>query len=215
MFKTIFIPKKTAKIFIDFDGVLVDSNKYKEIAIEKSIKFYEKDIVKIKKSVDFFNANAGLARKGKLKKFFDQKKVDNIMDKYSDYCKKYLLKASLTIGSKEFISKISESHPKIKLYILSGAEKDEIWNFLKRMNILNKFTDLLCSEKSKFEHLKSFNLNEDDIFIGDSNNDLKVSKLFSLKFILVSDFNSFCSAPKEADLNDKIEIIKNLSYIDL
>ena len=104
---------------------------------------------------------------------------------------------------------------KIKLYILSGAEKDEIWNFLKRMNILNKFTDLLCSEKSKFEHLKSFNLNEDDIFIGDSNNDLKVSKLFSLKFILVSDFNSFCSAPKEADLNDKIETVKNLSYIDL
>ena len=83
------------------------------------------------------------------------------------------------------------------------------------MNILNKFTDLLCSEKSKFDHLKNFKLNEEDIFIGDSNNDLKVSKLFTLRFILVSDFNSFCSAPKQADLNDKIEIIKNLSYIDL
>ena len=68
---------------------------------------------------------------------------------------------------------------------------------------------------SKFEHLKSFNLNEDDIFIGDSNNDLKVSKLFSLKFILVSDFNSFCSAPKQDDINDKIVQIKNLLYLDL
>ena len=137
------------------------------------------------------------------------------MDKYSDYCKKYLLKASLTIGSKEFISKISESHPKIKLYILSGAEKDEIWNFLKRMNILNKFTDLLCSEKSKFDHLKSFQLSENDIFIGDSINDLKVSRLFALKFILVSDFNSFCSAPKQDDISDKIVQIKNLLYLDL
>ena len=45
MFKTINISKNTTKIFLDFDGVLVDSNKYKEIAIEKSIKFYEKDLV--------------------------------------------------------------------------------------------------------------------------------------------------------------------------
>ena len=214
MFKRI-ISKNTTKIFLDFDGVLVDSNKYKEIAIEKSIKFYEKDIVITKNSVDFFNANAGLAREGKLRKFFDQKKVDDIMEKYSEYCKQYLLKADLTTGSKEFITKISESYPNIELYILSGAEKDEIWNFLQRLNLLNKFTDLLCSEKSKLDHLKSFKLNENDIFFGDSKNDLNVSKLFDLKFILVSDFNSFCSAPKQADLNDKIVIIKNLSYIDL
>ena len=215
MYKSFTISKNTTKIFLDFDGVLVDSNKYKEISIEKSIKFYENDLEIIKKSVDFFNANAGIARKSKLKKFFGNKKVEDIMEKYSDYCKQFLLKASLTKGSKEFIIKISKIYPNIKLYILSGAEKDEILNFLKRQNILNKFTDLLCSEKSKFEHLKSFQLSENDIFIGDSINDLKVSKLFALKFILVSDFNSFCSAPKQADLNDKIEIIKNLSYIDI
>ena len=215
MYKSFSISKNTTKIFFDFDGVLVDSNKYKEISIEKSIKFYEKDLEMIKKSVDFFNANAGIGRKAKLKKFFDNKKVDDIMKKYSDYCKQFLLKASLTKGSKEFIIKISKTYPDIKLFILSGAEKDEILNFLKRQNILNKFADLLCSEKSKFDHLKSFQLSENDIFIGDSINDLKVSRLFALKFILVSDFNSFCSAPKQDDINDKIVQIKNLLYLDL
>ena len=107
MNKKIIISKNTTKIFLDFDGVLVDSNKYKEISIEKSIKFYEKDLVIVNNSVDFFNANAGLARKGKLRKFFDHKKVEDILEKYSDYCKQFLLQASLTVGSKEFIIKIS------------------------------------------------------------------------------------------------------------
>ena len=69
MYKSFTISKNTRKIFLDFDGVLVDSNKYKEISIEKSIKFYEKNLEIIKNSVGFFNANAGLAREGKLRKF--------------------------------------------------------------------------------------------------------------------------------------------------
>ena len=45
------IPYGIRKIFLDFDGVLVDSNKFKEIAIEKSIKFYEKDLNIVNKSL--------------------------------------------------------------------------------------------------------------------------------------------------------------------
>ena len=41
MYKSFSISKNTTKIFFDFDGVLV-IEEYKEISIEKSIKFYEK-----------------------------------------------------------------------------------------------------------------------------------------------------------------------------
>ena len=207
------IPYGTKKIFLDFDGVLVDSNKFKEIAIEKSIKFYENDLNIVNTSLEFFNANAGIGRKVKLKKFFNEEKVDLIMKKYANYCKEYLLRASLTQGSENFIKQIKKKYPEISLYILSGAEKDEVFDFLKRKNFQNKFTDLLCSEKSKFQHLKNFNLDRKDLFIGDSKNDLKVSKLFSLNFILVSDFASACSAPEEEELNDIMGVVKNLSFL--
>ena len=213
MKKLLKIPLNTKRIFLDFDGVLVDSNKFKEIAIEKSIKFYEKDFDTLFRSVEFFNANAGIARRIKLMKFFDKKKVNLIMHKYSNYCKEYLLKASLTKGSEKFIIELKKKHPYISLYILSGAEKNEISNFLIRKSLNKNFSDLLCSEKTKIEHLNNFRLSKKDIFIGDSNNDLKVSKLFPLSFILVSDFGSSCSSPKEVDQNDIMGSIKNLSCL--
>ena len=54
------------KIFIDFDGVIVDSNKFKEIAIEKSI--YDATGInrKSKEALDYFNKFAGVSRKIKL-----------------------------------------------------------------------------------------------------------------------------------------------------
>ena len=209
------IPHSTQKIFLDFDGVLVNSNKFKEISIEKSIKFYEKNIDIVNRSLDYFNSNAGIGRKVKLIKFFNEEKVELIMKKYSEYCKEYLLHASLTDGSKKFITTVNKKYPEISLYILSGAEKNEISNFLKRKNLSNKFTDLLCSEKSKYDHLKNIRLDKKDIFIGDSKNDLYVSKLIPLNFILVTGYASECSSPKKDQLNGIMGSVKNLKYLTL
>ena len=143
----------------------------------------------------------------------DKSKVEKIMSIYSDYCNDFLSIANLTIGSKEFIDQISNMYPDIKFFILSGAEKNEISRFLKSKKIYSKFQALLCSEKSKYEHLKSFELCENDFFIGDSKNDLKISKLFPLRFILVTDFGSDCSIPHKDEVDDNIIITKNLSKL--
>ena len=207
------ITEKTKKIFFDFDGVLVDSNKFKEESIEKSIKKFEKKKDLQKKSILYFNENAGIGREKKLLEFFNKSKVEKIMSIYSDYCNDFLSIANLTIGSKEFIDQISNMYPDIKFFILSGAEKNEISRFLKSKKIYSKFQALLCSEKSKYEHLKSFELCENDFFIGDSKNDLKISKLFPLRFILVTDFGSDCSIPHKDEVDDNIIITKNLSKL--
>ena len=207
------ITQKTKKIFIDFDGVLVDSNKFKEESIEKSIKIFEKKKDIQEKSIFYFNENAGIGREKKLMKFFNKEKVEKIMSRYSDYCNDFLSNANLTIGSAEFIYQISNMYTDIQFFILSGAEKNEVSKFLKFKNIYSKFNALLCSEKSKYEHLKSFELCENDFFIGDSKNDLRISKLFPLSFILVTDFGSDCSIPHKDELDDNIIITKNLSQL--
>ena len=56
-------------IFIDFDGVIVNSNEFKEKAIKESIsKLFGIDKKSIE-AINYFNINAGLSRKYKLLKF--------------------------------------------------------------------------------------------------------------------------------------------------
>ena len=79
--------QKCEKLFIDFDGVIVDSNKFKELAIEKSIyKFMGINKTSID-AINYFNFNAGESRVKKLSMFYDEQIVKKILDLYSEQCR--------------------------------------------------------------------------------------------------------------------------------
>ena len=108
--------KKCEKIFIDFDGVIVDSNHFKEVAIERSI---FKVLGKNKMSIDainFFNKNAGIAREKKLSEFFEKDVVLSIMKSYSEECHHYFSNASPTVGLKKFLTFLKEKNKWIYIY---------------------------------------------------------------------------------------------------
>ena len=56
----IIISKKFENLFIDFDGVIVDSNTFKEKAIEKSILELFGNNDYYKKAISYFNEFAGI-----------------------------------------------------------------------------------------------------------------------------------------------------------
>ena len=86
--------ENSKKIFIDFDGVIVDSNKFKELEIEKSIfKVIGKNEYSIK-AINYFNINAGISRKVKLSLFFSEDIVNKILKLYSAECKRFFFKGS-------------------------------------------------------------------------------------------------------------------------
>ena len=147
--------KRCNKIYIDFDGVVVDSNGFKEKAIKETIN----ELFGINKNnqaaIRFFNENAGISRKIKLAKFFNEDKAEKINQFYSEKCFKYFSKVSPANGLIQFLNILKKNHKMIEVNILSGGEKTEIINFLERNQMTKFFDKILCSESSKLEHLKS------------------------------------------------------------
>jgi len=206
--------EKCKKVFIDFDGVVVDSNRFKELAIERSVYKLLKRKESANKAIDYFNQNAGKSRKKKLLLFFEEKLVLKIMELYSRECEKFFQKALPTKGFKDFIVSIKNKKNNILLYILSGGEKQEIETFLLKNNLLEFFDDVLSSEKEKLDHLKEIKVSRDDIFIGDSQNDLHTAKNAGLNFILMEEFKSKESYPSEKLIKANV-FLKTKNFVTL
>ena len=98
--------KKCKKLFIDFDGVIVDSNRFKEIAIEKSISRLVVDPQISLDAINYFNANAGISRIKKLRHFFNEEDVIQIMKYYSSECNNFFSQANPTEGLVSFLEYI-------------------------------------------------------------------------------------------------------------
>ena len=180
------ISDETKNILIDFDGVIVDSNRFKENAIEKTIYNLFNKNKKSQDCISYFNKYAGISREKKLSKFFNSKEVEIIMKDYSLLCKDFYSNAKPTTGSIKFLENINSKFPQLNLFILSGGEKDEITYFLKKNEMLHFFKNLLCSECSKSTHILNNNFSSEDLFIGDSQGDLNAAKENNLKFILIT-----------------------------
>jgi len=195
---------KIKKIFLDFDGVMVDSNNFKEKAIENSIfKLLGKN-EKTLNAINFFNINAGISRELKLSKFFTKDIVSKILKLYAKECYAFFSKVNPDDGLLDFLETIKFRDKDIKIYVLSGGEKDEITFFLKKNNLFNFFEEILASEKSKLDHLQEKEVSKNDIFIGDSNNDLKAASKIDLKFILFKKYKSLKSFPSQKSIRDNI-----------
>ena len=208
------ILKNCNQIFIDFDGVVVDSNEFKEIAIKKSIFKLFGDTKKNIEAIDYFNANAGTSRKKKLSLFFKDDDITKIMKIYSEECMNFFSTANPTTGLKRFLEHIHINYKDIKKYILSGGEKEEIEYFLNKNSLFNFFDEILASEKSKVNHFKEKQVEHNDIFIGDSNNDLQASIKSGIKFILLEKYKSLKSFPKD-ELIQKNIILKTTNFESL
>ena len=76
--------------------------------------------------------------------------------------------------------------------------------FLDKNKLLYFFEGILASEKSKSIHLEEKLVSNDDIFIGDSKNDLNTSLKVGLKFILIEEYKSVASFPEDSLIKDKV-----------
>ena len=203
------------KIFFDFDGVIVDSNNFKEKAITESIKQVCPENLNIENSISFFNKNAGQGREKKLSKFFNKNVVDKILNVYAEKCFKFFSHAKTTFGCRNFIKTLRKNYPDLKIHILSGGNYNEIYTFLVNNKMDTFFNKLLFDNKTKKQHLIDENALLEDIFFGDSVGDLLTAKNHPLTFVLVKGYNSKLSRPSFEQEKYAEFSISNFSNIEL
>ena len=101
---------KSKYLFIDFDGVIVDSNLFKEKAIQKAIYSLFGDNLHCRKAINYFGEFAGIGRKEKLSIFFEKKQIAKILKVYNQNCIYFLSEASPTCGFINFIELVKIKH---------------------------------------------------------------------------------------------------------
>lgn len=200
-----------ANIFIDCDGVILDSNHIKEANISQVLaKYLSSETLSM--CLEYFNANPGIPREIKLSKYIESKHLLNkILDEYNRLNLKSLKNAKLVEGVLDFLNAMRLAGKKV--YMVSGGSEDELLSIFSYKNLLHYFDEILGGPKSKAENIRILNYQGNSIFIGDSQLDLEVASIYKMDFIFVSGYTTY-------DLNNvqqkiKFYTIQNFKQINL
>ena len=137
------------QIFIDFDGVICDTNRIKKNNIFNATKKVT-DLKTAKLFTNYFISNNGLPREYKLNLFFKDKKIEYLILTEYILLNKNLIHADIASGLENFLKKNKQSN----IYILSGGSLEEITEFLKFKSIDKYFTKILCGPLTKKENFR-------------------------------------------------------------
>ena len=200
-----------ANVFIDCDGVILDSKKIKENNIGQILK---KHLSKetFNDCIRYFNANPGVPREKKLSKYIlSEHLLSIILYEYNKLNLISLKEAKLVDGVLDFLNAMKITDKKI--FMVSGGSEDELLSIFSHKNLLHYFDAILGGPKSKSENIKLLNYRGDSVFFGDSKIDLEVAYLFKMDFIFVSGYT-------DCDLNliqhkVKFNTIQNFKQIKL
>lgn len=179
-------------IFWDFDGVLMDSNRVRDMGFEHVLAKFPKD--QVDQLIAFHKSNGGLSRYVKFRYFFEEIRKENVSDnqilfwadRFSHIMKESLVNPELLID--ETFSFVKENQGKYIMHITSGSDQEELLFLCKSMRIDHFFSSIHGSPKSKTEWVKellevhSYNTSE-CVLIGDSINDFEAALTNKIKFI--------------------------------
>ena len=213
---------KYQTIIFDCDGVILKSNELKTESFRKALNNYESKLVN--EFINFHKLNGGISRYEKIKIFINDllpkfnisiqnDSYEEILSRYSRFCKESLLNAEVAEG----LIELREITNHAKWLIVSGGDQYEL-----RDTFLHKKIDYLFnggifgSPDSKNMIIQREFLNKNIIkpalFIGDSKLDYFAAKSNNLDFIFLSDWTDFKDYEKFCTSNN-IVIKKNLESI--
>ena len=184
-------------ITFDFDGVLVDSNSAKEIALAKVVSelfdfefnyvyFYIRDNPgkSRKHYFDYFESRSSI-------KSIDSTLIDNAFKSFSQDVKHIYSSSRI----QESLEKFRQVHPNSDWFILSSANANEIKEFLSERLLLRYFKGVFGGPNSKFTNYNNYILPfvsdpNKCLHIGDGSQDIMHVKSSGVKGALLTSWSA-------------------------
>ena len=198
---------KYKNVILDFDGVILDANSQRKLNMKLVLDENLNQELSIL-TYDYFSKNSGVSRNVKLGKFIKDKFILNkVLKEYYELNLSTLPKCQLVKGVKEFIVKYHNSK---KIFILTGADEEEVKILVSNKNLNNYIFYLGGGPKSKIQHLKEIQLEGDTIFFGDSKYDNFTASEYKFDFVFVNGYTNTKEKNLEYSLIGKVKDFSEL-----
>lgn len=177
-------------IFLDFDGVILESVDVKGWAFGKLFASYPDHVDEI---VAFHHANGGMSRFDKFRHIYDdilnetltEKQFRKLCDTFSHLVFNRVLECPFVPGALEFLK---QYHRTRTLYVISGTPHDEINAIVDRRKLRPYFQGVFGSPESKGNWTRKIMAElelppERAMFVGDAMSDLDAAQDNGIRFI--------------------------------
>lgn len=183
-------------LFFDFDGVIHDSLMAKGQSFIELFKNENLTDEMEKAIMDFHYKNGGVSRFVKFKHIvtnilnqdWHEELSHKLNNQFISILKIKLLNSPLVLGAEQFIKKSKSNQ---KLFIISGAPKNEIISILNEHNLLTYFQEIFGSEDNKSQTIKEIiSINNyahcECVMFGDSDVDYLAAKDSQIDFVAIN-----------------------------
>ena len=179
-------------IFWDFDGVIKESVEVKTNAFRELFRSYGEEVME-RITIHHIN-NGGMSRFKKIPIYLSYAGIQSTEEIVMEYCNRFakivenaVVDSDWVLGVKDVLEK--KSHSKQRFVLVTATPQDEIERILKRLNIINVFSDIFGAPMSKSDAinvcLNSYGVNaKETIMIGDSKADYEASQKSGTNFLL-------------------------------
>jgi HAD superfamily hydrolase (TIGR01549 family) len=185
-------------VIFDCDGVLLNSNLIKSDAFYEAVLPYGKSYAEV--FLKYHIENGGISRDKKFEYFLEKiiqlnnskQHQSDLLEKYSSLVINELINADVTSG----LNSLRQKYIHTKWFVISGGNEEEIKYVFEKKKIAKYFDGgIFGSPKSKDkifkELIKSNQIKNPAIYLGDSRYDHQVASKYLLDFMFVYGWTEF------------------------
>jgi len=186
------LPKNLEAVFLDFDGVVIESADIKTQAFYALYLPYGEKIAEQAKNYHIQyqginrNQKFNAIHKNFLNRECHQEESDTLSKRFSEIVFQEIIECPFVEGIIEFLKKMTSNNTPV--FLLSATPDEELKIIVKERQIDHYFKKIFGAPSSKVESgaliMNQFGLkSEDTIFIGDSESDLKAAETLKIPFL--------------------------------